>query len=59
MLVCVLALTGPAAPLFGPGETPMQLAIEAKAADLGPVLSYALIWPSKMWTWLFSAVPRG
>ena len=37
-----LALTGPAAPLFGPGETPVQLAIEAKAADLGPVLSYAL-----------------
>ena len=37
-----LALTGPAAPLFGPGEALMQLAIEAKAADLGPVLSYAL-----------------
>ena len=37
-----LALTGPAAPLFGPGEAPVQLAIEAKAADLGPVLSYAL-----------------
>ena len=37
-----LALTCPAAPLFGPGEAPAQLAIEAKAADLGPVLSYAL-----------------
>ena len=37
-----LALTSPAAPLFGPGEAPVQLAIEAKAADLGPVLSYAL-----------------
>ena len=37
-----LAFTCPAAPLFGPGEAPAQLAIEAKAADLGPVLSYAL-----------------
>lgn len=37
-----LALTCPAAPLFGPGAAPVQLAIEAKAADLGPVLSYAL-----------------
>ena len=37
-----LALTCPAAPLFGPGEAPAQLAIEAKAADFGPVLSYAL-----------------
>ena len=37
-----LALTCPAAPLFGPGEAPARLAIEAKAADLGPVLSYAL-----------------
>ena len=37
-----LALTCPAAPLFGPGAAPAQLAIEAKAADLGPVLSYAL-----------------
>ena len=37
-----LALTCPAAPLFGPGTAPAQLAIEAKAADLGPVLSYAL-----------------
>ena len=37
-----LALTCPAAPLFGPGEAPAQLAIEAKAADLGSVLSYAL-----------------
>ncbi|MYF91792.1 MAG: hypothetical protein F4184_06695, partial [Gemmatimonadetes bacterium] len=37
-----LALTCPAAPLFGPGTTPAQLSIEAKAADLGPVLSYAL-----------------
>ena len=37
-----LALTCPAAPLFGPGEAPAQLAIEAKAADLGPLLSYAL-----------------
>ena len=37
-----LALTCPAAPLFGPGVAPAQLAIEAKAADLGPVLSYAL-----------------
>ena len=37
-----LALTCPAAPLFGPGEAPARLAIEAVAADLGPVLSYAL-----------------
>ena len=37
-----LTLTCPAAPLFGPEEAPAQLAIEAKAADLGPVLSYAL-----------------
>jgi hypothetical protein len=37
-----LALTCPAAPLFGPGEAPAQLAIKAKAADLGSVLSYAL-----------------
>ncbi len=37
-----LALTYPAAPLFGPEEALAQLAIEAKAADLGPVLSYAL-----------------
>ena len=37
-----LALTCPAAPLFGPEEALAQLAIEAKAADLGPVLSYAL-----------------
>ncbi|MDE2733259.1 MAG: translocation/assembly module TamB domain-containing protein [Gemmatimonadota bacterium] len=37
-----LALTCPAAPLFGPGAAPARLAIEAKAADLGPVLSYAL-----------------
>ena len=37
-----LALTCPAAPLFGPGAAPAQLAIEAKAADLGPLLSYAL-----------------
>ena len=37
-----LALTCPAAPLFEPGVAPAQLAIEAKAADLGPVLSYAL-----------------
>ncbi len=37
-----LALTCPAAPLFEPGAAPAQLAIEAKAADLGPVLSYAL-----------------
>ena len=37
-----LALTCPAEPLFGPGEALAQLAIEAKAADLGPVLSYAL-----------------
>ena len=37
-----LAFTCPAAPLFGPGEAPAQLAIEAMAADLGPVLSYAL-----------------
>lgn len=37
-----LALTCPAAPLFGPGVAPAQLAIEALAADLGPVLSYAL-----------------
>jgi len=37
-----LALTCPAAPLFGPGAALAQLAIEAKAADLGPVLSYAL-----------------
>ena len=37
-----LALTCPAAPLFGPGTAPAQLAIEAKAADLGPVLTYAL-----------------
>lgn len=37
-----LALTCPAAPLLGPGEAPAQLAIEAVAADLGPVLSYAL-----------------
>ena len=37
-----LALTCPAAPLFEPGEALAQLAIEAKAADLGPVLSYAL-----------------
>ncbi|MDE2703605.1 MAG: hypothetical protein OXI35_00950, partial [Gemmatimonadota bacterium] len=37
-----LALTCPAAPLFGPGAAPAPLAIEAKAADLGPVLSYAL-----------------
>ena len=37
-----LALTCPAAPLFGPGVAPAQLAIEAIAADLGPVLSYAL-----------------
>ncbi len=37
-----LALTCPAAPLFEPRAAPAQLAIEAKAADLGPVLSYAL-----------------
>ena len=37
-----LALTCPAAPLFGPGAASAQLSIEAKAADLGPVLSYAL-----------------
>ena len=37
-----LALTCPAAPLFEPGEAPAQLAIEALAADLGPVLTYAL-----------------
>ena len=37
-----LALTCPAAPLFGPETAPVQLSIEAKAADLGPVLSYAL-----------------
>ena len=37
-----LALTCPAAPLFGPGVAPAQLAIEAKAADSGPLLSYAL-----------------
>ena len=37
-----LALTCPAAPLFGPGVAPAQFAIKAKAADLGPVLSYAL-----------------
>ena len=37
-----LALTCPAEPLFGPGTAPAQLAIEAKAADLGPLLSYAL-----------------
>ena len=37
-----LALTCPAAQLFGPGEAPAQLAIEAMAADLGPVLTYAL-----------------
>ncbi|MDE2810621.1 MAG: translocation/assembly module TamB domain-containing protein, partial [Gemmatimonadota bacterium] len=37
-----LALTCPAVPLFGPGEAPARLAIEALAADLGPVLSYAL-----------------
>ncbi len=37
-----LALTCPAAPLFGSGEASARLAIEAVAADLGPVLSYAL-----------------
>ena len=37
-----LALTCPAEPLFGPGTAPAQLAIETKAADLGPLLSYAL-----------------
>ncbi len=37
-----LALTCPAEPLFGPETAPAQLSIEAKAADLGPVLSYAL-----------------
>ena len=37
-----LALTCPAAPLFGSGAAPARLAIEAMAADLGPVLSYAL-----------------
>ena len=37
-----LALTCPAAPLFEPGAAPAQLAIKAMAADLGPVLSYAL-----------------
>ena len=37
-----LALTCPAAPLFEPGAAPAQLTIEAKAANLGPVLSYAL-----------------
>ena len=37
-----LALTCPAPPLFEPGATPVQIAIEALAADLGPVLSYAL-----------------
>ena len=37
-----LALTCPAAPLFGPGAAPAQFAIEALAADLGPVLTYAL-----------------
>ena len=42
MPACALALTCPAAPLFGPGEAPAQLVIEAMAADLGPVLSYAL-----------------
>ena len=37
-----LALTCPAASLFGPEAAPAQLAIKAKAADLGPLLSYAL-----------------
>ena len=37
-----LALTCPAAPLFGPEEAPARLAIEAVAANLGPMLSYAL-----------------
>ncbi len=37
-----LALSCPAAPLYGPGAAPAQLAIEAEAADLGPLLSYAL-----------------
>ena len=37
-----LVLTCPAASLFGPGEAPAQLAIAVVAADLGPVLSYAL-----------------
>ena len=37
-----LALTCPAAPLFGPEVARAQLAIEAKAADLGPVITYAL-----------------
>ena len=37
-----LALTCPAAPLFGPGQAPARLAVAATAADLGPVLSYAL-----------------
>ena len=37
-----LALTCPAAPLFEPGVASAQIAIEALAADLGPVLSYAL-----------------
>lgn len=37
-----LALTCPAAPLFGPGAAPAQLAIEAKATALGPLLTYAL-----------------
>ena len=37
-----LALTCPAEPLFGPGAARARLAIEALAADLGPVLSYTL-----------------
>ena len=40
-----LVLTCPATPLFGPGAAPVQLAIEAKAADFGPVLTYALSRP--------------
>ena len=42
MPACASHSPAPAAPLFGPEEAPAQLAIEAKAADLGPVLSYAL-----------------
>ncbi len=44
-----LTLSCPAAPLFGPGAAPAQLAIEAKAADLGPLLSYALGRPLHGW----------
>ena len=44
-----LALTCPAAPLFGPGAAPAQLAIKAKAANLGPLLSHALGRPLHGW----------